>query len=115
MDDRKEFTVTYWLDQYQQQQLENILQAYKSKGLNFDSVESLFKSIMTVGSTYDVAHKLAFAEVETGISEYKGRDEVYRETKARLEKEKLREQIDAAVDHVVEQQQIPEPDLEMEL
>lgn len=115
MDDRKEFTVTYWLDQYQQQQLENILQAYKSKGLNFDSVESLFKSIMMAGSTYDVSEKLASYEFETGISEYKGRDEVYRETKARLEKERLREQIDAAVDHVVEQQQIPEPDLEMEL
>lgn len=115
MEDRKDCTVTYSLDQYQQRQLENILQAFKSKGFDFGSLESLFNSIMTVGSTYDVAHKLALSEFQAGISEYKDSNEVYRETKARLEKERLREQIDAAVDHVVEQQQIPEPDLEMEL
>lgn len=124
MEQYKDITVTFTLDEYQQQQLENIYLAFKNKGFDFDSVESLFRSIMTVGSTYDVAKKLAFSEWQAGISEYKSSDEIYHETKERIEKRNqakehpidtaTEERIDAAIDEVMEQEQLQAMNQDME-
>ena len=124
MEQYKDITVTFTLDEYQQQQLENIYLAFKNKGFDFDSVESLFRSIMTVGSTYDVAKKLAFSEWQAGISEHKSSDEIYHETKERIEKcnqakehpidTATEERIDAAIDEVMEQEQLQAMNQDME-
>ncbi len=123
MEEYKDITVTYTLDAYQQQQLENIYQAYKEKGYEFDSVDSLFENIMTLGSRYDVAEKLGFSEFQAGISDYKTRNEIYQETKDRLEKNEqtkhpiektMEDRIDTAVDQMLEASEPPEPELDME-
>lgn len=120
----KDITVTFTLDEYQQQQLNNIYLAFKNKGFEFDSAESLFRSIMTIGSTYDVAKKLAYNEWQAGISEYKSSDEIYQETKERIEKRNqakehpidtaTEERIDAAIDEVMEQEQLQTLNQDME-
>ena len=115
MEEYKEFTVTFHLDEYQQQQLQNIFQAYSQKGYKFESTESLFESLMTVGCTYDIAERFAQADFSAGLTDqYKTSSEVYQETKNRLKEKELQERIDAAAKQVMEQQ-VPEPDLEMEL
>lgn len=121
----KEYTVRYLLDEYEQQQLKKIYEAYKSMGYNFQSTEIFFETIMTAGSIFYIAKKLADEEWMAGISEYKTYDEVSQETKERLDKRKqakehpietaMEERIDAAIDEVMEQSPVMEPDMEPEL
>lgn len=124
MEQYKDITVTFTLDEYQQRKLDNIYLAYKNQGFDFYTRESLFQSIMTVGSTYDVDKKLAYSEWQAGISEHKSSDEIYHETKERIEKRNQakehpidtvkEERIDAAIDEVMEQEQLQTLNQDME-
>jgi hypothetical protein len=83
MENYKEFTVTYLLDEHQQRQLAAIGEA-----LHEDDLEGLFAHIMRIGSTYDIAWKFALREYTSGLrKEFPTQDMVNAETMERLEKQ----------------------------
>lgn len=79
-----EITVTYNLDDFQVSQLKEISEKYKQLGREI-SIDNLFKAIMTAGSTYNIAEKIALEEWRAGIrEEMPNNEEIYKETKERL-------------------------------
>lgn len=83
----KRYTVEYVLDDYEEQQLDNIFKAYAENGFKFESKERLFDSIMSTGSRYYMAERLSFHEFKAGIHGYKTKEEVWKELEARWQKE----------------------------
>lgn len=62
----REVTVTYSIDADAEKRLEALVEAFNKKDGNF-TVESLFRSLMLLGSTWDIKEKLAYAERSVDI------------------------------------------------
>ena len=62
----REITVTYSIDADAEKRLEALVEAFNKKDGNL-TVESLFRSLMLLGSTWDIKEKLAYAERNVDI------------------------------------------------
>ncbi len=62
----REVTVTYSIDADAEKRLEALVEAFNKKDGNL-TVESLFRSLMLLGSTWDIKEKLAYAERSVDI------------------------------------------------
>jgi hypothetical protein len=83
MQQYREISVTYTLDEHQQRQL-----AALGEALHEDDLEGLFARIMQIGSTYDIAWKFALREYTSGLrKEFPTQDMVNAETRERLSKQ----------------------------
>lgn len=80
------YTVEFETDDYQEEQLERLQKCMKEYGCDFDK-KSIFRAMMREGSRFMIAEKLAFLEVRNGLGKYKSYDQVYEETKKRIELE----------------------------
>ena len=82
------YKVEFETDDYQEKQLERLRECIKEQGYDFDK-KSIFRAMMLEGSRFMIAEKLAFLEFRHGLEDYKTSDQVYEETKKRIEEEKV--------------------------
>lgn len=66
---KMKISVTYEIDQTQQERLNNILTAYNAKGAKIESIEKLFDMLMQFGSIHTINSKLDYAEANAGLKE----------------------------------------------
>jgi len=62
----REITVTYSIDADAEKRLEALVGVFNKKDGNL-TIESLFRSLMLLGSTWDIKEKLAYAERSVDI------------------------------------------------